>query len=529
MSSKRKHVSLPLSVKLDALKRIDKGETLKAIAQDLGISAVTVGDWRRNRTKLESWSSKKQFSESAVQSRSRMKESEFEKTSEALYLWFSSMREKGWPISGPILQEKALYFQRQLQEGESFSASTGWLDKWKKRYGVRQLHISGEKLSADNESADSFVTTKFKKLVDEEGYSLDQIYNCDETGLNFRMLPNKSLVHRKETRAPGFKKSKERITVLPCSNATGNHKLRLLIIGKSKKPRAFKNLALQGLPASYSNQKSAWMDKNIFKTWFFDEFVPEVTKFLNERELPQKALLLIDNAPSHPDEEVLCSGDIKAIFLPPNVTSLIQPMDQGVIEALKKSYRRKMLTYMLGEESQEQQLEELLKKINIKDAIYWLADAWSEIKIETLKNSWKKIISSEQTDVTVYEDRPTDNELTTLVQKIPGCENSTEQEIQEWLDSDEKEEITDDEIIKMVDHQATSNADSGEEDEGNQQQKVTHSDGLMFLENALRYVEQQPEVTPSDILFLKRWSLLAARKRCSSEKQKNILDYFKSM
>lgn len=295
-----------------------------------------------------------------------------------------------------------------------------------------------------------------------------------------------------------------------------------------EKAQSFQKSCSSRIAGFLSNQKSAWIDKNIFKTWFFDEFVPEVTKFLNERELPQKALLLIDNAPSHPDEEVLCSGDIKAIFLPPNVTSLIQPMDQGVIEALKKSYRRKMLTYMLGEESQEQQLEELLKKINIKDAIYWLADAWSEIKIETLKNSWEKIISSEQTDVTVYEDRPTDNELTTLVQKILGCKNSTEQEIQEWVDSEEKEEITDNEIIKMIDHQATSNADSGEEDEGNQQQKVTHLGGLMFLKNALRYVEQQPEVTPSDILFLKRWSLLAARKRCS-EKQKNILDYFKSM
>jgi len=44
----------------------------------------------------------------------------------------------------------------------------------------------------------------------------------------------------------------------------------------------------------------------------------------------------LDNAPSHPSEEELMKRDIKAIFLPPNVTSLIQPMDQGVIEWLKR-------------------------------------------------------------------------------------------------------------------------------------------------------------------------------------------------
>ena len=38
-----------------------------------------------------------------------------------------------------------------------FTASTGWLDRWKKWYGVRQLNITGEILSADGGAADSFV------------------------------------------------------------------------------------------------------------------------------------------------------------------------------------------------------------------------------------------------------------------------------------------------------------------------------------------------------------------------------------
>ncbi|GBL73751.1 hypothetical protein AVEN_230730-1 [Araneus ventricosus] len=80
------------------------------------------------------------------------------------------------------------------------------------------------------------------------------------------------------------------------------------------------------------------MNTDIFKQWFFDEFVPKVEKHLEEKKLPRQALLLIDNAPSHPEIEYLKSGNIKAMFLPVNVTSLIQSMDQGVINDLKLNF-----------------------------------------------------------------------------------------------------------------------------------------------------------------------------------------------
>jgi hypothetical protein len=47
-----------------------------------------------------------------------MKKREFEKTSEALILWFTQMRDKGSPISGPILQAKALEFHKHFNESK---------------------------------------------------------------------------------------------------------------------------------------------------------------------------------------------------------------------------------------------------------------------------------------------------------------------------------------------------------------------------------------------------------------------------
>lgn len=262
MSAKGKRKFVSIKTKLEALKRLDKGETIKKIAAEYGVGEVTVGDWRRNRDKIEKFASEK-CSDKSSNERKSMKKAEYEKTSEALFLWFCQQRNKGCPISGPILQEKALHFRNELQEGEEdFTASIGWLDRWKKRYGVRQLEVCGEKLSADSEAVVQFCE-KFKNLVKSENLTLDQIYNCDETGLNFKTLPSKTLASREETSAPGHKKSKERLTLLATSNASGKHKLKLVVIGKAAKPRAFKNISMAALPVSYTNQKNAWMDKDI--------------------------------------------------------------------------------------------------------------------------------------------------------------------------------------------------------------------------------------------------------------------------
>ncbi|XP_053960459.1 jerky protein homolog-like [Anastrepha ludens] len=156
------------------------------------------------------------------------------------------------------------------------------------------------------------------------------------------LLPEKTYASSLEKRAPGVKFEKQRIMFLCCSNATGSHKLKLLVIGKAKNLRCFKNFQC---PTNYKSSKFAWMASAIFKQWFHESFVPQVTSFLKEKALPIKALLLIDNASSHPNEAELTTenGQISAMFMPPNVTPLIQPMDQNAIKITKLYYRNSIL------------------------------------------------------------------------------------------------------------------------------------------------------------------------------------------
>lgn len=317
MSAKRKRTVVSLETKLQAINRLDKGETIKKVASDLGVGEVTVGDWRRKRAEIEKWCSQKD-NESK---RKTMKTGEFEKTSSALFMWFTQLRSKGSPVSGPMLQEKAIEFHEKFKDGEEeFTASRGWLHRWKTRYGIRELNISGEKLSSNHAIVLQF-KDEFEALIKDGDFSPQQIFNCDETGLNYRMLPTKTLASKKEASAPGFKRSKDRVTLMACSNASGDCKLKLLMIGKSAKPRAFKNVSIPSLPVLYKSQKNSWMDAEIFKDWFFTDFVPHVEMFLKENNLPRKALLVMDNCPAHPNTEEMVSGDIKTMFLPPNVNA----------------------------------------------------------------------------------------------------------------------------------------------------------------------------------------------------------------
>lgn len=92
--------------------------------------------------------------------------------------------------------------------------------------------------------------------------------------------------------------------------------------------------------------------------------------------MPVKALLLLDNAPSHPDEKELRSddGSIVAMYMPPNVTALIQPMDQNPIRITKLYYRNSLLSTVFADGGN---LIEAMKKITLRDAVTLLDSAWN--------------------------------------------------------------------------------------------------------------------------------------------------------
>lgn len=110
----------------------------------------------------------------------------------------------------------------------------------------------------------------------KQDYSLDQIYDADESGLKYKNLPNTSLTMPQEKTASDTKLQMERISFLSCSNASASHPMPLTFIHKVKNPRCFQTggkdpitkklitLEKKDLPVNYKVQSNAWMTMTIF-------------------------------------------------------------------------------------------------------------------------------------------------------------------------------------------------------------------------------------------------------------------------
>lgn len=249
--AKRKRNVLSIENKITILDRLEKGESGASLAVVYNVGKSTISEIKGNKSKILQFASKLNSTDGS-KSRKSMKKASDEKLEDAIYLWFLQKRSQGQPISGLLLCEKALQMNEQLGGPSEFKASTGWLKNCKLRHGIRELEVQGKALSADVSGAEAFKKS-FLKIVEEGSFSKDDVYNADETGLNWKAIPHKLLVSRRERSAPGFKSSKQRITIMVCANASGQHALPLLVIGKSKNPRCFKGVTC--LRVKYKAQK----------------------------------------------------------------------------------------------------------------------------------------------------------------------------------------------------------------------------------------------------------------------------------
>ena len=208
-------------------------------------------------------------------------------------------------------------------------------------------------------------------------YNPNDVFNADETGLYWRMLPDKTHTFKGEP-CTGTKMSKERVTVLVCANMTGTEKSPLLTIGKFKKPRCFRGVLV--LPTEYEANPSAWMNSSIFEDW--------LRKWDNKlKRAKRKIVLFVDNCKAHPhiESKLEC---IELVFLPPNTTSEIQPCDQGIINTMKVYYRKCMVKSLLRAIDNGSSFAQF--KITLLDSIHMLKKAWESVTPLTISNCFKK-------------------------------------------------------------------------------------------------------------------------------------------
>ena len=118
-SRKRKRVVLTLEKKLSIVDRLKKGEKQEKLAAEHGVGRSTIGDIKKNQEKLKTFGSTMESLAMSSKGRKVMRMADDEKLDEAVYLWFVQKRSQDFPVSGPILCEKAVQLHAQLHQGDS--------------------------------------------------------------------------------------------------------------------------------------------------------------------------------------------------------------------------------------------------------------------------------------------------------------------------------------------------------------------------------------------------------------------------
>ena len=123
---------------------------------------------------------------------------------------------------------------------ESFKASQGWFENFRRSTGIHSVVRHGEAASSDVKAAEDYLKT-FAKMIAAEGYIPQQVFNCDETGLFWKKMPRRTYITVEEKMMPGHKPMKDRLTLALCANASGDCKIKPLLIYHSENPTAFKS------------------------------------------------------------------------------------------------------------------------------------------------------------------------------------------------------------------------------------------------------------------------------------------------
>ena len=127
---------------------------------------------------------------------------------------------------------------------------------------------------------------------------------------------------------------------------------------KSDNPRCFKKVDKSQLPVHYYSQQKAWMTGDIL-----NQVLSKINRTLRVNGC--SVLLLMDNAGCHPVELQHKYTNIKVVFLPANTTSVLQPLDLGIIQNFKIGYRKLLFQHILAKIDKCTTASEVTKSLTI--------------------------------------------------------------------------------------------------------------------------------------------------------------------
>ncbi|NXP49866.1 TIGD4 protein, partial [Heliornis fulica] len=363
----RRKKSISIEEKIDIISAVESGKKKADVAAEYGIKKNSLSSIMKNKEKvLEAFESLR-----FDPKRKRLRTAFHTDLEEALVRWYRIAQCLKVPVNGPMLRLKANDFAQKLGHSD-FRCSNGWLDRFKSRYGL--VFRAQPVRAAATTAAVGAPTPWYRNVLPcyLNDYQPKNVFYIQETVLLYQLLPHNTFAFKGETCSVG-KLSRERITVVVGTNMDGSEKLPLLVIGKNKNPRSFKDV--KSLPVDYEANDMAWMTSEVFEQW--------MSKLDGRFQAQQRrVVILVDSLPAHTEVKNLMS--VKLVFSPPDSSSC-RTMKQGVIRSLKVKYRSQQIKRFV--DCVEGKKEYML---TLLDAIEMLHLCWRNITPETIVKNYNE-------------------------------------------------------------------------------------------------------------------------------------------
>lgn len=510
---KRRH-SISLETKYEVIKLIEQNmpysEILSKFKDHLN-DISNISKIKKNKDKIIT-----EYESTLSSKIKHIKKSSYPGIDKELVSFVGKCNSFGVPVTNNVLKEKAEKIAEKLNI-TGFKASVGYLNRFKSRNQVLFEKIHGVATSVSQELCDDWTDTKLPEILKD--YEPQNVFNADEFGLFWKLLPQKTYLIKGKSFKSG-KMSRDRVSVLVCTNMDGSEKLKPIVIGKYANPRAFKNK--KNLPLIYKNNANAWMKSDIF-----EEFLLKLNQ--NMQKQNRKIILFIDNCSSHP---FITLPNIKIVYFPSNTTSRLQPLDQGVIHSIKANYRRKLTQKLIA--IIEDNKIPTSNSIDLYEAIIMLKNAWNEVTNITIQNCFRKSGFKVQefpftNDIEVYE-----TISDSIWQELGRGINLENTNVEDFLNCDNNlvaYESTDDNIDSESISNSENNlqeiesSDSETESESNEK-PISLLEALNSIKILRQYSAQSDNSEESDALLNSLESIIY-KSRFNNAKQSKITDYFK--
>lgn len=289
------------------------------------------------------------------------------------------------------------------------------------------------------------------------------------------------------------------------------------MIGKSKRPRCFSHW--RHIPVTYESNQNAWMTSSIFNSWLL--------KFDQKMDAQNRhVLLFVDNASCHTKVPALKAT--KVVFFPPNATSHLQPIDQGVVHSVKSQYRTRLVERLLFDMQQDR-----ATIIDVRFAVEVISAVWNGLRSEVVKNCFTKAgfkcvdVLEEGLQMEDPDDDGLESEAWALIQESAHVPESFQDFVSADMDLVCSEELTDEAIVAQVNGAGALDDELEEEDEEDiAEPKVSAVEADEHLRALQRYCQQQ-EGLQDEVFYLQKLGRKLLQSSFS-KKQTTLKDFFQS-